>query len=44
MIEIYNEYKTSIIGVQKVADKEVSKYGIVEGSILRVEYIKQRIS
>lgn len=31
MIEIYNEYKTSILGVQKVADDDVSKYGIVEG-------------
>ena len=31
MIEAYNEYKTSILGVQEVADEDVSKYGIVKG-------------
>lgn len=31
MIEAYNEYKTSILGVQKVAREDVNKYGIVEG-------------
>ena len=31
MIEAYNEYKTSILGVQEVATEDVSKYGIVEG-------------
>ena len=29
MIDVYNEYKTSILGVQKVPDEDVSKYGIV---------------
>ncbi len=29
MIDIYNEYKTSILGVQKVPDEDVAKYGIV---------------
>ncbi len=29
MIEIYNEYNTSIIGVQRVPDEDVSKYGII---------------
>ncbi|MDO8686070.1 MAG: UTP--glucose-1-phosphate uridylyltransferase GalU [Clostridiales bacterium] len=29
MIEIYDEYKTTIIGVQKVPMEDVSKYGIV---------------
>ncbi|MDK2800365.1 MAG: UTP--glucose-phosphate uridylyltransferase [Clostridiales bacterium] len=29
MIDVYNEYKTSILGVQKVPDQDVSKYGIV---------------
>ena len=31
MIEAYNEYKTSILGVQEVAAEDVSKYGIVDG-------------
>lgn len=30
MIEIYNEYRTSILGVQRVAKEDVSKYGIVD--------------
>jgi len=29
MIEVFNEYKTTILGVQKVPDEDVSKYGIV---------------
>lgn len=31
MIEAYNQYKTTILGVQEVANEDVSKYGIVEG-------------
>jgi UTP--glucose-1-phosphate uridylyltransferase len=31
MIEIYNEYKTTILGVQEIPKADVSKYGIVEG-------------
>lgn len=31
MIEVYDEYKTTILGVQKVPEAEVSKYGIVKG-------------
>lgn len=31
MISIYNEYKTSVLGVQKVAHEVVNKYGIVDG-------------
>ncbi len=31
LIDIYNEYKTTILGVQEVADEDVSKYGIVKG-------------
>lgn len=30
MIDVYNEYQSSVVGVQEVADKDVSKYGIVE--------------
>lgn len=31
MIEAYDEYKTTILGVQEVAQEEVCKYGIVDG-------------
>ena len=30
MIDIYNEYRTSVLGVQKVDESVVSKYGIVD--------------
>ena len=30
MVEVFNEYKTSILGVQEVAEELVQKYGIVE--------------
>jgi UTP--glucose-1-phosphate uridylyltransferase len=31
MIEAYEQYKTTILGVQEVPEKDVNKYGIVEG-------------
>lgn len=31
LIDCYNEYKTTILGVQEVPHNEVSKYGIVKG-------------
>ena len=31
MIEVYNEYMTSILGVQEIVDEDVSKYGIIDG-------------
>lgn len=31
LIEQYNRYKSSIIGVQSVSEEEVSRYGIVDG-------------
>ncbi len=31
MIEVYDKYKTSILGVQEVSLEDVSKYGIVDG-------------
>jgi len=34
MINIYNEYKTSILGVQAVDIEDVSKYGIVSGKLV----------
>lgn len=38
LIDCYNEYKTSIIGVQKIPNKDVSKYGIIKG-----KYIEDRV-
>ena len=34
MIEVYNQYKTSILGVQQVSDEDVCKYGIVDGKLI----------
>jgi UTP--glucose-1-phosphate uridylyltransferase len=31
MVDVYNEYKTSVLGVQQVAMEDVNKYGIVKG-------------
>ena len=31
LIDCYDEYKTSVLGVQKVAEQDVNKYGIVGG-------------
>ena len=31
LIDCYDEYKTSVLGVQTVAAKDVNKYGIVDG-------------
>ncbi|OPJ55308.1 UTP--glucose-1-phosphate uridylyltransferase GalU [Alkalithermobacter paradoxus] len=38
MIEAYDKYKTSILGVQQVKKEDVSKYGIVDG-----KHIEDRI-
>lgn len=38
MIEVYNEYKTTILGVQEVPQEDVNKYGIVAG-----KYIEDRV-
>lgn len=38
MIEIYEHYKTTILGVQEIAKEHVSKYGIVDG-----KYIQDRV-
>jgi UTP--glucose-1-phosphate uridylyltransferase len=34
LIDAYNEYKTTILGVQTVDNKDVSKYGIVDGKFI----------
>ncbi|WP_031514113.1 UTP--glucose-1-phosphate uridylyltransferase GalU [Desulfofalx alkaliphila] len=31
MIEVYQEYKTTVLGVQEVPEEDVNKYGIVDG-------------
>ena len=45
MIEIYDEYKTTILGVQEVPKNEVNKYGIVKGKAIenRVYKVKDLI-
>lgn len=45
MIEAYEAYKTTILGVQKVASEDVSKYGIVAGKHIedRVYKVKDLI-
>ena len=40
LIDCYDEYKTSVLGVQTVPEKDVNKYGIVDGYILKIEYTK----
>lgn len=49
MVEVFNEYKTSIIGVQTVPDEEVNKYGMIDGrmvddDIYKVRYIVEKPS
>lgn len=40
LINIYDEYKTSILGVQTVASKDVSKYGIIDGKFIENDVYK----
>lgn len=34
MIDIYEKYNTTILGVQQVPESEVSKYGIIKGTLI----------
>ncbi|WFA10473.1 UTP--glucose-1-phosphate uridylyltransferase GalU [Tissierella sp. Yu-01] len=34
MIEVYNQYKTTILGVQEVPAEDVNKYGIVDAKLI----------
>lgn len=45
MISVFDEYKTSVIGVQKVPEKEVDKYGILNCKLIddRVYKIKELV-
>ncbi|MDD3840190.1 MAG: UTP--glucose-1-phosphate uridylyltransferase GalU [Clostridia bacterium] len=38
LIDVYDEYKTTILGVQKVPEGQVEKYGIVKGN-----HVKERL-
>ena len=38
MIDVFNEYKTSILGVQKVPFEDVDKYGII-----KAKHIEDRV-
>lgn len=40
LINVYNEYKTTILGVQKVPENEVSSYGIVSGKEVDERVVK----
>ena len=42
MVEVFNEYKTSILGVQTVSEDVVHKYGIVEGQAIDERVYKVR--
>jgi UTP--glucose-1-phosphate uridylyltransferase len=42
MIEKYEQYRTSVIGVQRVADEEVSRYGIVDGTEMEAGFHRIR--
>jgi len=45
MIKVYDEYQTSVLGVQRVAKSEVSKYGIIAGRLIdeRVYKVKDLV-
>ena len=40
LMNCFNEYKTSILGVQKVNENDVMKYGIIKGLYIEKTYIK----
>lgn len=40
LLNVYNEYKTTILGVQKVPENEVSSYGIVSGKQIDERVVK----
>ena len=42
MMEIYAQYKTTILGVQQIPPSDVSKYGIVDGRLIEDRIYKVR--
>jgi len=45
LMDVYDEYKTTVLGVQQVAEDQVSKYGIVGGKVVdnRVYKVKDLV-
>lgn len=43
LIEVYDQYKTTIIGVQKVPPDDVSKYGIVDPLVKNASYSLHKV-
>lgn len=45
LIDVYDKYRTTVLGVQKVPEDQVSKYGIVGGEIVdnRVYKVKDLV-
>jgi len=45
LIDVFDQYNTTIIGVQKVPEEDVSKYGIVNGNLIedRIYKVKELI-
>ena len=42
LMEVFDEYKTSVLGVQEVAEEDIGKYGIVEGKHIEGQVYKVR--
>ncbi|MDW7671512.1 MAG: UTP--glucose-1-phosphate uridylyltransferase GalU [Bacillota bacterium] len=40
MISVFNEYKTTILGVQEVHEADVDKYGIIDGKMIEEKVYK----
>jgi UTP--glucose-1-phosphate uridylyltransferase len=40
MVDLYNRYASSIIGIQPVSDNEISRYGIISGDLLEERFYK----
>ncbi|SHK40404.1 UTP--glucose-1-phosphate uridylyltransferase GalU [Paramaledivibacter caminithermalis] len=40
LIDVYDEYKTTILGVQKVCKNDVNKYGIIDGKFIENDVYK----
>lgn len=40
MISVFNEYKTTILGVQEVHESDVDKYGIIDGKMIEDKVYK----
>lgn len=47
LIEVYERYNSSVVGVQQVSDEDISKYGVIDPKTLEVEpgviYVKDLV-